>query len=172
MAVDFTFEVLPLSLNRQALAAGLYEAGRSVAAFFQGRDLIKQSEPFGRTPGPVALPVQWTPVPGLAYRNAYFASNGFGQGIPYQRTGRLQASWEQEAVQLTNGVELVTRNTASYAERVLGAFASAEPQWPMFGNTGWTPIAPHAERYAQRLVDSVIEEAQREWQTTLVFARR
>lgn len=39
---------------------------------------------------PIIYPVQWDSE---KQRRAYFASNGFGKGIPYNRTGAYSRSW-------------------------------------------------------------------------------
>src|SRR6266404_203260 len=45
---------------------------------------------FGRDPGPVKYPIEWTSE---RQRKAFFASDGFGNGIPYKRTDQLTDSW-------------------------------------------------------------------------------
>ncbi len=42
---------------------------------------------------PITYPVQWDSA---KQRNAYFASNGFGKGIPYKRTGAHGRSFSVE----------------------------------------------------------------------------
>lgn len=43
-----------------------------------------------RNPGKVHYPIQWTSE---KQRRAFFATDGFGHGIPYKRTGGLVKSW-------------------------------------------------------------------------------
>lgn len=43
-----------------------------------------------RNPGKVKYPIQWTSE---KQRRAFFATDGFGHGIPYKRTGGLVKSW-------------------------------------------------------------------------------
>ena len=41
-------------------------------------------------PGPVSYPIRWTSE---RQRKAFFATKGFGRGIPYKRTGKLAKAW-------------------------------------------------------------------------------
>lgn len=42
---------------------------------------------------PVTYPVQWDSA---RQRRAFFATNGFGKGIPYRRTNRYRFGWREE----------------------------------------------------------------------------
>jgi len=44
-------------------------------------------------PGPVKYPIQWTSE---KQRRAFFATDGFGHGIPYKRTGQYVKGWHVE----------------------------------------------------------------------------
>ena len=57
-------------------------------------------------------PYQWQTE---RQRRAYFASNGFGKVIPYQRTGDLANGWEQ----INSGVESRVVNEVPYATYVM-----------------------------------------------------
>src|SRR5262245_21771646 len=72
-------------------------------------------------PGAVKRPIRWKSA---RQRRAYFASNGFGRGIPSRRTGRLQNAWEITYRPLTkDGVGSITiANTAPEARFVIGPF--------------------------------------------------
>lgn len=90
-------------------------------------------------PGPVKRPIEWTSD---KQRKAFFATNGFGGGIPYQRTGRLAASWTYEAkgttVEIANegkgAVYVYGRANLSGGFSSTGGFA---PQQKFHRNTGW-----------------------------------
>src|SRR5689334_11984740 len=45
---------------------------------------------FGRDPGPVSYPIDWTTE---KQRKAFFATDGFGDGIPTKRSDALRTSW-------------------------------------------------------------------------------
>lgn len=93
--------------------------------------LQKQADQtFGRDPGPVKKPIDWTSV---KQRAAYFASNGFGAGIPYPRTDQLRTSW---IVDISSHVQrdLITlRNPKRYAKYVYPGI----DQQRFHAETGW-----------------------------------
>lgn len=88
-------------------------------------------------PGPVKYPIQWQSE---RQRRAYFATDGFGGGIPYQRSGRYQRGWAVRVVVDGGSFSLVVVNEQDYAQfvggtlnfRTLGQF-----QQRMHINTGW-----------------------------------
>lgn len=83
-----------------------------------------------QTPGPVVYPIEWK---SLKQRRAYFATDGFGHGIPYRRTGSLLNSWD--VVFTTFGDDagsMSAVNTSPAARWVIGA-----DQQPCHHNTGW-----------------------------------
>lgn len=45
-------------------------------------------------------------------KRAYFASNGFGEGIPYRRKGRTEAAWTLQS--LVDGYRLSNEEIAAY----------------------------------------------------------
>lgn len=53
---------------------------------------------------PVRYPINWDSE---KQRRAYFATDGFGAGIPYRRTNARPQGWKQRP--LPNGVELANR---------------------------------------------------------------
>lgn len=71
-------------------------------------------------------------------RRAYFATNGFGAGIPYQPTGRLTKGWDVEYVgrDAYNG-EFAIVNPVKYAPFVQGDWAQK-----MHLDSGWPQLAP------------------------------
>lgn len=88
-------------------------------------------------PGSVVYPIAWTSE---RQRRAYFATKGFGHGIPYQRTGRLALAWEFTVE--GNGVVIRNRNPASpfvYGSLALSNQGAFKQQ--MHENTGWQTAA-------------------------------
>ncbi len=74
---------------------------------------------FNETPprvdhGPGGTPYQWNSD---RQRRAFFATKGFGRGIPTIRTGELKASWNYEIGK--DSVKFI--NQANYAQFVVGA---------------------------------------------------
>lgn len=91
------------------------------------------------TPPPAKYPIEWTSE---RQRKAFFATNGFGKGIPTKRSGKLQESWLVYIKNLDEGVGLVIENKAKYAKYVYGSLAQDRTQalrfqQPFHANTGW-----------------------------------
>lgn len=53
-------------------------------------------------------------------RKAFFATNGFGKGIPTQRSGALPAAWAVNQTVRGNGGELRFDNATNYGDYVQG----------------------------------------------------
>lgn len=88
---------------------------------------------------PVKHPIEWTSD---RQRRAFYATNGFGGGIPYQRTGTLRESWTLSLIEDGNGFRLVVENSAPQAKFVYGSLAQNRTdalrfQQRFHANTGW-----------------------------------
>jgi hypothetical protein len=89
--------------------------------------------------GEEAPPVQYPfvfsddPAQNARIRAAYFATNGFGKGIPYKRTGSLPTSWRVDVSTRLQQNFIVISNPKSYAKYV---YPGAK-QVPGHRNTGW-----------------------------------
>lgn len=84
------------------------------------------------TPGAVKRPIQWTSE---KQRRAYFATNGFGAGIPYKRTGEMVNNIHFKYGE-GGGSDYVTAEADSpYAQFVVGQY-----QQGFHKNTGWKAI--------------------------------
>lgn len=76
-------------------------------------------------------------------RRAYFATDGFGHGIPYVRTGAYARGWDLVSQTLRGQFELVIGNAEDYAEYVGGSLSqrslseAMKFQQKMHRNTGW-----------------------------------
>ncbi len=87
----------------EALAAGVEDANEYII------DMERQYAP--RVQHGEGNPYQWDSE---KQRRAYFASNGFGGGIPYRRTQNLARGWKAEG----KGVDQVVTNDVPYAKYV------------------------------------------------------
>ena len=86
-------------------------------------------------PGPVRYPFQFSTA---RSRRAYFATRGFGNGIPYRRTGDLGRAWKVDHIRRPTGGEITVYNDAPYAGYVYGApIIGGANQVPGHANTGW-----------------------------------
>lgn len=117
--------------DRVAPAMGQYVA--NVVQPAVERAVMEQVAPY---PGPVRYPIEWQSE---RQRRAFFATDGFGSGIPYQRTGRLYAGWRTDLDRRQLTGYLTIRNTAPYAGYVYGSLVvtATYVQQRMHINTGW-----------------------------------
>jgi len=81
----------------------------------------------GQIPGAVVLPIQWTTP---LQQRAFFASKGFGKGIPTQRTNAIPEGWK--TVISLEDLQVGYLNDHPGAEFVIGAF-----QQFFHARTGW-----------------------------------
>lgn len=102
-----------------------------------------------KPPGKVARPIEWqTPK----QRRAYFATNGFGKGIPYKRTGKLQKGWKLEFDYGSNDGLLTLTNPADATIYVQGSL-----QQRMHRNTGWPRADEITDKYQRDFTEQTIE---------------
>lgn len=100
-------------------------------------------------PGPVKYPIRWKSE---RQRRAYFATNGFGKGIPYRRTGALRDAWRVDARGVSDGLTIFVGNTSPYARYVIGI-----QQQPFHADTGWPVVDDELLRIEADLQDDVID---------------
>lgn len=104
-------------------------------------------------PTPVKYPIAWKSE---RQRRAFFATNGFGGGIPYRRTGALGRGWEWTLVREPDGFLITIANRAPAARFVIGL-----DQQPFHAATGWPkPGAADAQRVADDLAGAVVATLQ------------
>jgi hypothetical protein len=82
-----------------------------------------------KEPGPVKYPIQWTTD---KQRRAFFATNGFGAGIPYVRKHTLAPAWNVTLDFGKAGTGVVIQNLMNAAEYVYG-----KRQQGFHVTTGW-----------------------------------
>jgi len=88
---------------------------------------------FRQEPGRVHYPIEWTSE---RQRLAFFATDGFGRGIPYQRTGDLVKAWHVRADYTGGLTEIRVFNDAPASEYVYGD-ERGQHQQQFHRNTGW-----------------------------------
>jgi hypothetical protein len=101
------------------------------------------------TPPKPTYPLRWQSP---KQRAAFFATNGFGKGIPYQRTGKLNAGWDLTTVENANEMSVQVENATPYARFVVGDDAQR-----MHLDTGWRQAAPVIANSRERLNDRLID---------------
>lgn len=100
-------------------------------------------------PGPVKYPFRWKSE---RQRRAYFATDGFGWGIPTVRTHALRDSWTTRIKDQRTGAIFEVENNAPYARFVVG-----DDQQPGHLQTGWQSAAQIVARYREQAVDELID---------------
>lgn len=97
---------------------------------------------------PVKYPVQWTSE---RQRRAFFATDGFGRGIPTQRTGKLQAGWQVSYDAKHYDGAITVKNTVPYERYVTGY-----QQQGFHKATGWYNTDDILLDYSEKLTDQLI----------------
>lgn len=113
-----------------------------------GRLALKALRKLKRVPGPPVYPIRWTSE---KQRRAYFATDGFGGGIPYDRSGDMAAGWDVEVADFADGVLVALSNPAPQVEFVQGFRAQGFHE-----DTGWVQIGDVTEDFYAEVEDSVV----------------
>ena len=100
-------------------------------------------------PGKVKYPFRWKSE---RQRRAFFATDGFGFGIPYVRTNALKEGWTTHIRDRRDGVIFEVVNNTDYAEFVVGDWAQ-----PGHIATGWRSAAVTIARFREQAVDELID---------------
>lgn len=107
---------------------------------------------FRREPGPSASPVQWESD---KQRKAFFASDGFGHGIPYRRRSapnRMVDQWRLIVVYQPGRLTSIMLENNDPARR----FVTGHDQQKFHLVTGWYQEEPIIQR-SQRLLTTKVE---------------
>ena len=95
---------------------------------------------------PVTYPIKWDSD---KQRRAYFASNGFGHGIPYQRQGHYERGWVVSA--MPNGYKLSNAHPA-------GAIGGTMSGWQSRIHKGrWNNLPKVVGQELKKLIPSILE---------------
>ena len=101
-------------------------------------------------------PIHWDSV---RQRKAYFATDGFGRGIPTRRTGRYEKGWN--IVKQANGYSLV--NDTEGAQYIGGDFEGAwqsrihQSRWPIANEV----LADEIDTLPEEIENNISSEARR-----------
>lgn len=120
-------------------------ANRSILPRYRAR-IVRELSKYPPKP---KYPLRWQSA---RQRRAFFASNGFGKGIPYQRTGNLGKSWQVSSKALGEGMSITTENTAPYAQYVVGSF-----QQTFHADTGWVKADPALAKIQDAMTEEIID---------------
>jgi len=117
-----------------------------------------------QAPPPVKYPIQWTTE---KQRRAFFATDGFGRGIPTRRTGAMQRGITQQLDIGPERIQVITRSRRRYSRYVIGRpVTRGRDQVQAFHlNTGWKRIAPMLDEQAIDWFNAFQDEYEVWWQT-------
>jgi hypothetical protein len=101
-------------------------------------------------PGKVKRPIRWTSE---KQRRAYFATDGFGAGIPYKRTGRLPAAWRVESAIGPGGLTISITNPSKAAPFVYGRWKQQ-----FHTDTGWPDARPIIDKIIEATRPALVED--------------
>jgi hypothetical protein len=111
-------------------------------------------------PGPVKYPIRWT---SQKQRRAYFATNGFGRGIPYHRTGALLKAWHVRG-DYGQGFGGIT----VYNDAPAAAFVQGYWQQGFHKDTGWSSAPSALQRISLEANDMLVQG----WAQLLILSHR
>jgi len=106
--------------------------------------------------GPVVYPIRWASA---KQRRAYFATNGFGRGIPSVRTNRLVNTWTDEMRIQGGELRVTVQNNVPYR-----AFVTGDDQQPFHERTGWYDDAQVTTFYGSQMADATRAEWRTMWE--------
>lgn len=116
------------------------------AAAAAGVDFAPQTVEYLSTePGRPQYPIRWASE---RQRRAFFATDGFGRGIPTRRTGALTNAWQAVYNPEDTAVEL--RNPVAYMKFVQGRFIQ-----PFHIDTGWRTWQSQTDRFFLEAIETV-----------------
>ena len=104
-------------------------------------------------PGAVARPFEWQSE---RQRRAYFATNGFGFGIPYRRQGRVSKAWLFTIIREPHLFMITVENTNPAAKFVYGP-----QQQRGHKKTGWRSKITVVRRYGALLERATVTDVAR-----------
>lgn len=113
--------------------------------------------PYQVAPGSVKYPIQWASP---KQRRAFFATNGFGRGIPTVRTNDLQKAWRLVLNTTDGEASFSAVNDSGYEQFVTGA-----AQQPFHTATGWYQSNALAEQQGKTLGAQVTTDIVNAWAT-------
>lgn len=143
-------------LNRlEGVNALVSDIGREVAADYTPileRELATNVPPKRRKEDKI----KWTSD---KQRKAYFATNGFNSGIPYQRTGGLANAWKIDVTNEGGLFAIRVSNLMNAAKYVYGTLAknpaaARRPQQQFHRDQGW----PLAVDIIRPMIDDMLED--------------
>lgn len=114
-----------------------------------GRLANRAVSKLSREPGPPIYPIRWA---SLRQRRAYFATRGFGRGIPSRRSGALLRNWSADFFGDSEGGVVTLSNPVPWMRYVQGD----RPQ-PFHLDTGYVQVSEVVDDFYQEASEKGIE---------------
>lgn len=129
------------------------EAGERVFARYRD-DYLRELSAY---PDRVKYPIEWQSE---RQRRAFFATDGFGKGIPYRRTYTLQRAWQLRFDVISDGFTLSVINQTPYTPFVVGLLRPAANEWQQrfHRNTGWDKASATIDFWTNALADEFVKQ--------------
>lgn len=133
----------------------LAESGQEASRELTPELLVRLGEQPPVRSYPSQYPIEWTSE---KQRRAYFATDGFGAGIPYKRTGGLAAAWEVLFERTADGFRMIVQNGSRAARFTYGSLAknpqaAARFQQRFHAITGWQLASPIVHDWMNAVTD-------------------
>lgn len=144
--------------NLQAFVRAYPDYANDIAQTVFTRYQGKLIDELRHAPAKPKYPIQWQSE---RQRKAFFATNGFGGGIPYRRTGKLTRSWYAWVRRDGNRIDLNIANKTPYAPFVVGDISPGrrkDPMQRMHKASGWQPVAPSIQFWVTAYREEFVKE--------------
>jgi len=105
-------------------------------------------------PGEVKYPIEWTSE---RQRRAFFATDGFGAGIPYRRTGALGRSWSVAGTRDEGSFTITIETSSPTARFVVGGLSQVigprtTYKQKFHTNTGWQTASDRVDLFVDQYI--------------------
>jgi hypothetical protein len=111
----------------------------------------------GTIPPPVKKPLVWNSE---KQRRAYYATNGFGHGIPYRRTGAMARGWFIDKLIDSDSVSIIIGNRipeSIFVYGPVGVVGQRNTQQVMHNNTGWLQAEDTISFWVDAYIDGITQ---------------
>lgn len=132
-----------------------------------GREVYEDYKPIilqrlQEVPPPFTGKRRWTTE---KQRRAFFATDGFGGGIPTERTGAIPAAWDMEMIIDPGAFRILIVNRNPKAKWLYGGLSlrsNPKFQQQMHKDTGWVAAAPVIDIYLDAMRTEFVDRMRQE----------
>lgn len=142
----------PITEALKKVAKNLTDAPKNFTRLMRARGSKAAPRALARLqqiPGAPRYPIRWTTE---RQRKAFFATDGFGRGIPTRRSGQIAGKWKTTFMPDSKGGMLILENDDPAA-----TFVQGFDQQGFHADTGWVTTAQVSDQFFAEGGDSVAE---------------